>query len=111
MDSFRQQKLTKSEWVSIEKPIDEKEKVILKLIYNGLQSSKTVFTFNIINNVVNLDHEEKEFYIYLYLLKDDMDKLSAMFKMDPIVITAPKKKLNTGDKIRIENQKKKLIEK
>ena len=108
MDSFRQQKLTKSEWVSIEKPIDEKEKVILKLIYNGLQSSKTVFTFNIINNVVNLDHEEKEFYIYLYLLKDDMDKLSAMFKMDPIVITAPKKKLNAGDKIRIENQKKKL---
>ena len=66
MDSFKQQKLTRSEWISIEKPIDDKEKIILRMIYTGSKNPSPIFIHNTINNVVHLDHEEKEYYIYVY---------------------------------------------
>jgi hypothetical protein len=110
METFTQSKLTRSEWISIEKPIDEKEKVILRMIYNGVQNKDPIFVHNTISNVVHLDHEEKDYYIYVYLLKTDIDALIKLFSLTPIPVTPPKKKLNSADKIRIENQKKKLNE-
>jgi len=110
MDSFKQQKLTRSEWISIEKPIDDKEKIILKMIYAGSKNPVPIFIHNTINNVVHLDHEEKEYFIYVYLLKEDIDILIKKLGLLAITIPVPKKKLNSSDKIRIENQKKKLSE-
>ena len=65
MDAFRQQKLSKAEWVSIEKSVDEKEKLILKLIKNGLHENGKIFMFNTIDTIVNLDHAEKDYYMSL----------------------------------------------
>ena len=110
MDSFKQQKLTRSEWISIEKPIDEKEKIILRMIYAGSTNPPPIYIYNIINNVVHLEHEEKEYYIYVYLLKEDIDILIKKLSLAPINLPIPKKKLNSSDKIRIENQKSKLSE-
>lgn len=108
MDSFKQQKLTRSEWISVEKPIDEKEKRILQMIFAGSTNPAPIYIYNIINNVVHLDHEEKEYYIYVYLLKEDIDILIKKLSLDAINLSIPKKKLNSSDKIRIENQKSKL---
>ena len=110
MDSFKQQKLTRSEWISIEKPIDEKEKIILRMIYAGSTNPAPIYMYNTINSVVHLDHEEKEYYIYVYLLKEDIDILIKKLSLAEISLPIPKKKLNSSDKIRIENQKKKLNE-
>ena len=110
MDAFRQQKLTRSEWNSIEKPVDEKEKTILKLIKNGLTERGKVYLFNTINDVVHLDHAEKDYYIYFHLLKELIDPIIQTYGLVMVPIVAPKKKLNAGDTIRLSNQKKKLTE-
>ena len=93
MDAFRQQKLTRSEWNSIEKPVDEKEKTILKLIKNGLTERGKVYLFNTINDVVHLDHAEKDYYIYIHLLKELIDPIIQTYGLIMIPIVAPKKKI------------------
>ena len=108
MDSFTQKKLDRSEWESIEKQIDPKEKNILNMIFNGFNNQNPIYLFNTINDVVNLDHTEKDYFIYVYLLKEDIDKLIKLYELIITPPVVPKKKLNGGDKIRIENQKKKL---
>jgi hypothetical protein len=110
MDAFRQQKLSKAEWVSIEKSVDEKEKVILKLIKNGLHENGKIFMFNTIGTIVNLDHSEKDYYIYIHLLKEMVDPIIEEYKLATIQLVIPKKKLNGADTIRLTNQKKKLTD-
>ena len=110
MDSFCQKKLTRSEWISIEKQIDPKEKNILNMIFNGFKNKNPIYIHNTINEVVQLVHDEKDYYIYVYLLKEDIDKLIKIYKLTIDTPKIPKKKLNGGDKIRIENQKSKLMD-
>lgn len=110
MDAFRQQKLSKAEWVSIEKSVDEKEKLILKLIKNGLHENGKLFMFNTIGTIVNLDHAEKDYYIYIHLLKEMVDPIIKAYDLAKIELVVPKKKLTTADTIRLTNQKKKLTD-
>jgi hypothetical protein len=110
MDAFRQQKLSKAEWISIEKSVDEKEKLILKLIKNGLLENGKIFMFNTIGTIVNLDHSEKDYYIYIHLLKEMVDPIIKAYDLAQIELIIPKKKLNAADSIRLTNQKKKLTD-
>ena len=110
MDAFRQQKLSKAEWISVEKSVDDKEKLILKLIKNGLHENGKIFMFDTIGTIVNLDHAEKDYYIYIHLLQEMTDPIIKTYDLQPIKIVVPKKKLNTADTIRLTNQKKKLTD-
>jgi hypothetical protein len=63
---FRQSKLSKNEWISIEKPVDQKEKNILELIVKGYSVPEhKIDLFHTISEVVKLEHSEKDYYIYL----------------------------------------------
>lgn len=105
---FIQSKLSKNEWESIEKPVDDKEKKILDIIIKGYNDPDySVELFLTIGNVIKLDHDEKDYYIYINILKSKIDSLIKMYKLDTILVKAPKKKLNGADTIRIQSQQKK----
>ena len=108
---FRQSKLSKNEWISIEKPVDIKEKNVLDMIVKGyLTPDCKLHLHHVINDVVKLEHPEKDFYIYLYILKEKVDKLNKAFKIPRIEIDEPKKKLNGADTIRIQSYRKKQLD-
>lgn len=106
---FRQSKLTKNEWISIEKPVDMKEKNVLDMIVKGyLDPNYKLHLHYVISEVIKLEHSEKDYYIYLHVLKEKIDKLK-MIKLS-IEISEPKKKLNGADTIRIQSYRKKQID-
>jgi hypothetical protein len=106
---FRQSKLTKNEWISIEKPVDMKEKNILDMIVRGyLETDYKLHLHHVISEVIKLEHSEKDYYIYLHVLKEKVDKLK-IAKLS-IEISEPKKKLNGADTIRIQSYRKKQID-
>ena len=108
---YRQSKLSKNEWISIEKPVDNKEKDVLDMIVKGYSCPDyKLHLHNVISEVVKLDHIEKDYYIYLYILKEIMDKLIKSFKLYSVDASAPKKKLNGADTIRIQSYRKKQID-
>ena len=105
-----QTKLTKLEWIQIEKPVTEKEKVILNMIKNSYPTAQVVHLHQTISSLVKLDHDEKDYYIYTVLLKETVDQLSKKYNITPFVLSKPKKKLNTADNIRLTSQQKKVSE-
>ena len=105
-----QSKLTKLEWVQIEKPVSDKEKVILNMIKNSYYGVQIVQLHQTIASLVKLDHEEKDYYIYSVLLKETVDQLSKKYNIESITLSKPKKKLNTADTIRLTSQQKKISE-
>jgi hypothetical protein len=108
---FRQSKLSKNEWISIEKPVDLKEKNVLDMIVKGyLCPDHKVHLHHVISEVVKLEHVEKDYYIYIHILKENIDKLIKMFKLSSIDATVPKKKLNGADTIRIQSYRKKQLD-
>jgi hypothetical protein len=69
---YSQSKLTKNEWISIEKPVDLMEKNILDMIVKGyLDPSYKLHLHYIISEVIKLEHPEKDYYIYLHVLKKE----------------------------------------
>ena len=107
---FHQNKLTKTEWINMEQPVDEREKEILKLIKDSYQVPHSFTFHSTISTLVKLDHEEKDYYIYTVLLKETVDQLIKKYDLVPIELTKPKKKLNTADTIRLTSQLKKVTE-
>jgi hypothetical protein len=108
---YRQSKLTKNEWISIEKPVDMKEKNVLDMIVKGYSNPEyKMHLHHVISDVVKLEHPEKDYYIYVHILKEPVDKLIKMFKLSPIETSIPKKKLNGADTIRIQSYRKKQLE-
>ena len=105
---FRQTKLTKSEWVSMEQPVDEREKQILHLIKNSYLEPQSFTFYSTIASLVKLDHDDKDYYIYSVLLKETVDQLIKTYGLTPIILSKPKKKLNTADTIRLTSQQKKV---
>jgi hypothetical protein len=103
-------KLTKLDWTQMEKRVSEKELVILNMIKNSFQGTQVVQLYQTISSLVKLEHEEKDYYIYTMLLKDTVDQLSKKYKIDALVLSKPKKKLNTADTIRLTSQQKKVSE-
>ena len=105
---FIQSKLSRNEWESIEKPVDDKEKKILDIIVKGYNDPNySINLFFTIGNIIKLDHDEKDYYIYVNMLKPKVDLLIKSYKLDVIVLKSPKKKLNGADTIRIQSQQKK----
>ena len=102
----RQNKLTKHEWIFMEKPVSDKEKTILNMIKQT--SVQHIYLFNTIASLVKLDHDEKDYYIYMVLLKDSVDQLIKKYSLTPVALSKPKKKLNTADTIRLTSQQKKI---
>ena len=108
---YRQSKLSKNEWISIEKPVDNKEKDVLEMIVKGYSFPEyKLHLHHVISEVVKLEHSEKDYYIYLYILKEIIDKLIKSFKLTSIEASVPKKKLNGADTIRIQSYRKKQID-
>ena len=61
---YRQSKLTKNEWISIEKPVDMKEKNVLDMIVKGYSNPDyNMNLHHVISDVVKLEHPEKDYYI------------------------------------------------
>jgi len=104
----RQSKLSKAEWQFMEKPVSDKEKTILNMIKQT--SGESIYMYNTIATLVKLDHEEKDYYIYTVLLKEAVDQLVKKYSLPQVILTKPKKKLNTADTIRLTSQQKKITE-
>jgi hypothetical protein len=108
---FRQSKLSKNEWISIEKPVDMKEKNILDMIVKGyITPDYKIHLHHVISEVVKLEHPEKDYYIYVHILKEKIDKLIKTYKLSTIETSVPKKKLNGADTIRIQSYCKKQLD-
>lgn len=105
---LNQRKLTKSEWDSIEIPISENEKQVLKMIINGysnvnirINNNDSIFTY------LKIDYSEKmEDYLYGKYLSNRIDIIQEDLKkifMDYVKINVVGNvKLNSADKIRLE---------
>ena len=103
-----QRKLTKAEWIWMEQPVTDKEKVILNMIKNHYHESQIIYMHQTISALVKLDHEEKDYYIYTVLLKESVDSIIKKYNLPSISLLKPKKKLNTADTIRLTSQQKKV---
>jgi hypothetical protein len=105
---LNQNKLTKSEWDSIEIPISENEKQILKMIIDGysnvnirVNKHDSIFTY------LKIDYSEKmEDYLYgkylserIDIIQEDLRKLFSDYIKINVVGNV---KLNSADKIRLE---------
>ena len=110
-----QQKLTKSEWEFLEVPVNQKEKKILSLIYNGYEN--TQYTSNESNSLLGwmkIGTDEDSFHQYIYeenfekIIKKITKKYAVSFTMQKD--KKGKKKLQKKDLIRIKNGQKKLEE-
>ena len=105
MDYFKQNKMTKTEWQSIEKTVDLKEKGILTLIKDGYTDPLVSFTtHNTLNELIKLNHPESDYYIYdTYVKPYIKDHYKKYIKYD-IGDIKIKKKLSGKDSIRLKNQ-------
>ena len=110
-----QQKLTKSEWEFLEVPVNQKEKKILNLIYNGFENTR--YTTNESTSLLGwmkIGTDEDQFHLYMY--EENFSKIIKKItkKYDiPFIMQKDKKtpkKLQKKDLIRIKNGQKKLEE-
>ena len=102
---FNQTKLTKTEWESMEKKVDNKELNILKMIRDGLiQPDTDCRLYLTANQMLKLEHPDKDFHIYTVVFKDLIKK----YEMDAVDLPKPKKPLNTADTIRLKSMTKKI---
>ncbi len=108
---LRQNKLTKEEWCALEVPVDEKEKNILKLIYNSWENP--AISENSLKSFIEIVkiHDEKtdyDSYFYKEKFKPILDKLKKKYSVDFEVNLSKKKvKLKKKDIIRVTNLEKK----
>jgi hypothetical protein len=73
---FTQTKLTRYEWESMEQAVDAKELEILKMIYNGFHNTEIdCRLFSTINQILKLDHVDKDYHIYVTFFKTTVDSL------------------------------------
>ncbi len=117
--NLEQRKLSKEEWESLEVPVSEDEKHILKLIYDGFDNPNITYnsTKTLLNHMkLSLDNDKgskkhKEFDMYLYkkYFKTRMDKLLKIFNIENnLKILDNKNKIKKADLIRIDNFDSKL---
>lgn len=116
MDILNQTKLSRSEWESIEIPVQESEKIILGMIQDGY--SKVDILINSFNNMISFTKmqptpEIQAFLFHTYfkdITKEYFDKLMdtwepfAKFKVDKNVL----KKIKSADAIRIQTVDKRI---
>ena len=106
MDEFKQCKLCKTEWVSIEKPLDKNELIILDIIKNGYENHNISYNkYFTIGQYVKTDNDDGDYYIYIYIIRPILHTLYKKCNFDELTLKPPKKKINNADKIRLENNK------
>lgn len=104
MNEFQQCKLSKYEWESMEHTVDSKELCILNLIKNGFNDINLSVQSNLtIGSILKLEHPDKDYYIYVNLLKDIIDGFVKKYGMSNIILDKPKKVLNKADAIRLKS--------
>lgn len=104
LNEFQQCKLSKYEWESMENAVDSKELSILKLIKSGFNDIHTKLETNLtIGSILKLDHPDKDYYIFVNLLKDIIDGFVKKYKMTNVILDKPKKVLNKADCIRLKS--------
>ena len=109
---LRQNKLTKEEWCALEVPVDDKEKKILKLIYDSWEDP------NIRENdiksfldIVKINDKNTDYHSYFYKenFKKSIDKLKKKHNLNfTINISKKQVKLKKKDIIRINNLQSKI---
>lgn len=100
MEEFKQFKLSKTEWISIEKKLDHKELNIVQLIKDGfndihIQKNEAIT----MTQCIKIENKDPDYYIYSLLLLPLLKKQNIADQR----VKPPKQKLNNADKIRIEN--------
>ena len=74
---FTQSKLTKAEWCSLEVPVAESEKRILKMIYSSWDNPNIQFNdAETIMTIMRINSEQDKFHSHFYkeYFKETMDK-------------------------------------
>lgn len=103
-----QRKLTKSEWESLEIPIPDKEKTILKMIYQGYNSIHYRFnSHKSLINIMKLESDDKgniHNYLFDKYFKKSLSKIVKKYNIDYDVKKFNQKiKIKKSDQIRIDN--------
>jgi hypothetical protein len=112
---LNQRKLIKAEWNSIEVPVSESEKQILKLIIEGYNNVNITMNFSqSISSYLKIEHGQKfEDFIYIKYLKDRCDKIQqtacSINVTCPVLVLNTNTKLNSADRIRFEKNNEELI--
>jgi hypothetical protein len=100
-----QRKLNKSEWDSIEMPVSESEKKILKLIINGFNDVNIKMNeHNSLISFLKIDYTDKmEDYLFNKYFREIIIKLSKQYSANYIVMPVSSDiKVKSADKIRLE---------
>ena len=109
-----QTKLIKSEWESIEIPINEHEKTILKMIQTAYDDVNYSYNYNSsLIDIIKLHIDTKGLihnYIYNKYFKTPIDKIISKYGLDYSKPTFKSKeiRIKSADKIRIDNTDTKL---
>ena len=108
-----QSKLTKSEWDFLELPVADKERSILKLIFNSRQDIS--ISFNNSNSllkfikITNKNMDSVHHYLFMLYFKSEIDKINRSFGEEYVVENKKIKKLNKIDEMRIKNLNRKIL--
>ena len=109
MDILKQNKLSRSEWESIEIPVSDEEKKILTLIRNGYMNinQKDNYTMNILKLTKIEASKESDLFLYKKYFKTEIDKMIEKYGGEWTETWKVKetsiKKLKSADSIRIQN--------
>jgi hypothetical protein len=109
---LQQNKLTKSEWESIEIPSTSEEKKILKLIINGYHNVniKENETLSILSFLKLENTELINNYIFMKYLQPELQRIFKKYNTKYETLNLNKKNLCKADIIRFEHMEKNLIE-
>lgn len=101
MEEFRQSKLSKTEWISIEKKLEKKELTIMNIVKNGYDNVDIQHNTHLtLHQCIKINNKDYHYYIYIFVIKPFLKK---NHKLTDLKIKAPKQNLNSADKIRIQN--------
>ena len=110
MSFFKQQKLLKSEWISLERKLDTKDINVLKIIQNGYHDSNICHDFhNTLRNLLKINDSLDDAYIFKTCYGDKYKKSIQKTKcklFQNINFKGSDKKAKKSDIIRIENTMK-----
>lgn len=110
---LQQNKLTKSEWESIEIPSSLEEKKILKLIIKGFHNVniRENETLSILSFLKLANTELINDYIFMSYLQPELQRIFKKFNTKYKTLNLSKKTLTKADKIRFEHMEKNLMDK
>ena len=111
-----QRKLTKAEWDSIERPVSDDEKRVLKMIMEGYEDVgvKHNLTPSLLQYLKVAGDDVVDLHVFVTYLQPDLQKLLKKAVKKPIAYTPVaegKKQVKKSDQMRLSNAEKKLGDK